>query len=244
MLCPSFALLALSSSALAGLLDGVLAPVEAALAPVLAPVTTAIATQPLLEALIHPRPGALIGLDILAGILAPADCGDHAVIGIQANITIGNLLDLCICIDIIGILDPDKTPCPACPVNSSPLCSSAACQCSCDAGFTKDADGDCVPPPGPSQASRNKQRRSRALADIRRSSLNQVPGSRGFHAARCPYEESACPVGLGGGYECLDTRTSLDSCGGCRFEGGVNCLEIEGVMGVGVVPPWVELLPG
>lgn len=82
----------------------------------------------------------------------------------------------------------------------------------------------------PSQAAR--RRRSRMLADM---NANAVLGSRAYHSARCPYGESACRVGLGRGYECLDTRTSLDSCGGCLFEGGQNCLELPGVMGVGCI---------
>lgn len=116
------ALLALSTPAFASLLDGLLGPQGA-----LAPVTSALATQPLVAALIHPRPGALISADILAGILAPADvrhlhrrtrllvltrcdcasqCSATGVVAIQANITIGSLLDLCICLDIIGVRAP------------------------------------------------------------------------------------------------------------------------------------------
>ncbi|GAA5887092.1 hypothetical protein JCM16303_007131 [Sporobolomyces ruberrimus] len=49
----------------------------------------------------------------------------------------------------------------------------------------------------------------------------------------CPLNEQACPLSSGG-VECLDTQTSLTSCGGCVGEGGsgVNCLAIPGALGV------------
>lgn len=38
----------------------------------------------------------------------------------------------------------------------------------------------------------------------------------------------------GGGYECLDTTASLESCGGCASTGeGVDCTQLRGANGVG-----------
>lgn len=56
---------------------------------------------------------------------------------------------------------------------------------------------------------------------------------------RCPSEMEACPVkGLTGNlsdnYECVDTSTELESCGGCTTLGnGQDCTRIEGAWNVG-----------
>lgn len=49
----------------------------------------------------------------------------------------------------------------------------------------------------------------------------------------CPPGRTACPV-EGGGYECIDTDTELESCGGCRVPGssapaGIDCTALPGV---------------
>jgi hypothetical protein len=51
---------------------------------------------------------------------------------------------------------------------------------------------------------------------------------------RCPSGLVSCPVsGLTGGYECLDTATELESCGGCVTLGqGQDCNKIEGAWNV------------
>lgn len=54
--------------------------------------------------------------------------------------------------------------------------------------------------------------------------------------------ETACPISKSSkGWECLDTRSALDSCGGCLSAGGINCLNIPGVMGVGCVDSTCEV---
>ncbi|GAA5901022.1 uncharacterized protein JCM6883_004725 [Sporobolomyces salmoneus] len=49
----------------------------------------------------------------------------------------------------------------------------------------------------------------------------------------CPLEEQACPLSSGG-VECIDTQTSLTSCGGCVGEEGrgQNCLALPGALQV------------
>lgn len=51
----------------------------------------------------------------------------------------------------------------------------------------------------------------------------------------CPTGLDACPVsGLTGDYECLDTDTELESCGGCTTLGrGQDCTSITGAWNVG-----------
>ena len=48
----------------------------------------------------------------------------------------------------------------------------------------------------------------------------------------CPVNQTACPVGRNG-FECIDTTSNIESCGGCLSEGkGVDCGGIEGVADV------------
>ncbi|GAA5887227.1 hypothetical protein JCM16303_007383 [Sporobolomyces ruberrimus] len=53
--------------------------------------------------------------------------------------------------------------------------------------------------------------------------------------ALCPYGHSLCTVsndsllGGGGGFECIDTSSNLESCGACPGQGGVDCSALPGV---------------
>ncbi|KAJ2927174.1 hypothetical protein H1R20_g9958, partial [Candolleomyces eurysporus] len=52
----------------------------------------------------------------------------------------------------------------------------------------------------------------------------------------CPSGLDACPISglIAGDYECLDTATELESCGGCVSQGkGQDCTSIEGAWNVG-----------
>ncbi|KWU42149.1 hypothetical protein RHOSPDRAFT_27179 [Rhodotorula sp. JG-1b] len=49
---------------------------------------------------------------------------------------------------------------------------------------------------------------------------------------RCPRSLTACTIGGGKGYECIDTRTDLEQCGACADMGGVDCTQIPGVASV------------
>ncbi|KAF7791851.1 hypothetical protein EIP86_002875 [Pleurotus ostreatoroseus] len=56
-------------------------------------------------------------------------------------------------------------------------------------------------------------------------------------APLCPNAMEACPIkglmGTSGDYECLDTKTELESCGGCASTGaGQDCTAIEGAWNV------------
>ncbi|BGO88787.1 hypothetical protein NBRC10512_006927 [Rhodotorula toruloides] len=50
----------------------------------------------------------------------------------------------------------------------------------------------------------------------------------------CPFGETACPIfPRGGTWECVDTKTELQSCGGCTSKGqGEDCTLIKGAQGV------------
>ncbi|KAL8276382.1 hypothetical protein RQP46_011227 [Phenoliferia psychrophenolica] len=146
-----------------------------------------------------------------------------------------NSYPTCGCIDPASE-NPDESACPACPTGQKPACvgqyfSFSHCGCACDTtgGYeVDDSTHECVKQdstPGPSQAKRNK--RSTAL-------FTPVP--------TCPGSETSCRISaLGEGFECLDIRTSLDSCGGCLVAEsaadpvGTDCLAIAGAMGVSCV---------
>ncbi|GAA5977086.1 hypothetical protein JCM10908_004851 [Rhodotorula pacifica] len=51
----------------------------------------------------------------------------------------------------------------------------------------------------------------------------------------CPDAQTACSVGLSAGYECIDTESNLEQCGGCINDGGVDCTALVGVAAVGCV---------
>jgi hypothetical protein len=75
----------------------------------------------LVTAVITPGSSALIDLNLLAGLLSPADvrrasvsppdlpdlrlpqCPANAVVGLQSSIAIGSLLKLCLCVTVIGV---------------------------------------------------------------------------------------------------------------------------------------------
>jgi len=55
-------------------------------------------------------------------------------------------------------------------------------------------------------------------------------------ATLCPSGLDACPISssLAGDYECLDTSSELESCGGCTSQGkGQDCTKIAGAWNVG-----------
>lgn len=65
---------------------------------------------------------------------------------------------------------------------------------------------------------------------------------RNIHARRshlCPASQTACSIS-NSGFECIDTQTSIEACGGCPDEGGVDCTLLPGfgsVACVYVAPP-------
>ncbi|KAL8277394.1 hypothetical protein RQP46_010234 [Phenoliferia psychrophenolica] len=189
-------------------------------------------------AVIKPGSAALIDINAILGILAPTDCPADAAVGVQASVAIGSLLRVCLCVKIIGNSDPNQTPCPACVPHSTSQCNTAAgsCVCVCDAGYTASASGTCEPIQPVTASTAAKRKRAQLLLE----SEKYHPST--YNADRCPNGETACPFdSLSGGFECLDTTTSLDSCGGCPGKGGQNCLNIEGALNVQCVNSACEI---
>ncbi|GAA5969703.1 hypothetical protein JCM11641_008010 [Rhodosporidiobolus odoratus] len=56
----------------------------------------------------------------------------------------------------------------------------------------------------------------------------------------CPASHSACSLSSGG-FECVDTSSNLEQCGGCASQGGVDCTAIAGAESVGCVDSVCEI---
>ncbi|GAA5999983.1 hypothetical protein JCM10207_006002 [Rhodosporidiobolus poonsookiae] len=103
--------------------------------------------------------------------------------------------------------------------------------CTCAAGYVSDGAGGCVLTPS-ARARRARHRRSfpykHGQEVFAPQSSEQIKP-----AFSCPDGETACRL-PSGGFECIDTETSLNSCGGCVGEGmpGQNCLAIPGALAV------------
>ncbi|TKA58329.1 hypothetical protein B0A53_00067 [Rhodotorula sp. CCFEE 5036] len=96
----------------------------------------------------------------------------------------------------------------------------------CGAGLTPVSNGatcTCQLATGPSQRAR-----------ARRSVVQRRAGT-------CPASHTACSVDGVKGFECIDTTSNIEQCGGCASEGGVDCTSIEGVAAVGCVAGVCEI---
>ncbi|GAA5844178.1 hypothetical protein JCM3766R1_003282 [Sporobolomyces carnicolor] len=64
--------------------------------------------------------------------------------------------------------------------------------------------------------------------------LAQVPSGRA-RARRNLSKRNLCPsaneeaCAISGGFDCIDTTSNLENCGGCAGKGGVDCTQLEGV---------------
>ncbi|KPV74981.1 uncharacterized protein RHOBADRAFT_53896 [Rhodotorula graminis WP1] len=203
--------------------------------------------------------GALINLDLTANLLGGGDC-NGATVGVYTALL--GLIRACVCVNILqpGAGEAACPACPsgASPVCGSAKCACAcpsgtyatpdACvpntncpapnvlvnngqysTCQCASGFVSDGAEGCVAV-GPSARARSRHRR--ALNAMPHGQDVFAPKSSGGRAANaCPRGETACPT-ASGGFECIDTSSSLTSCGGCPGAGGENCLAIPGALAI------------
>ncbi|KAI5480749.1 acyl-CoA N-acyltransferase domain protein [Pseudohyphozyma bogoriensis] len=210
---------------------------------------------------------ALIDLDALVSVFGPDQCSADAVVGIETQIQLSideaNIVDVCACVQLLATASGQCIPTSHCPPPNTLTRTDhhATCTCHAPAWTSDNNDGcRCAPPyvagPGPE---RTCVLPPSARAKARLSKKSQVAWTGAvvdaeLDAFRCPDGERACPVGSGDGWECVDTTTSLDSCGGCLTDTGVNCLAIRGALGVSCVdskcevsscfPGWRQALDG
>ncbi|KAK4700717.1 chitin synthase, partial [Phenoliferia sp. Uapishka_3] len=115
----------------------------------------------------HASKGALLDATVLAGVLSPAACGATAVVGLNMVVNAGQIATMCMCVSVIGTLPAGQTACGACPINSSPACTStdstdAKCSCVCDPAYVDNGSGVCVI----QTASGRARARGRALTQL------------------------------------------------------------------------------
>ncbi|GAA5936814.1 hypothetical protein JCM3775_002714 [Rhodotorula graminis] len=101
-----------------------------------------------------------------------------------------------------------------------------------------------APSHGASQHAQQPQPQPSALYDARgkaekvwdyvKRAIREEPWETLDSRLLCPVGEQACPIfPRMGTYECLDTRSELESCGGCTSKGhGEDCTAIRGAQGV------------
>ncbi|GAA5820565.1 hypothetical protein JCM11251_003051 [Rhodosporidiobolus azoricus] len=116
-----------------------------------------------------------------------------------------------------------------CPPPNVLTSSGTSATCSCAAGYISDGAGGCVLTP----SARARAARHRRSFPIKHGQAVFAPQTSEKPAYTCPDGETACPL-PSGGFECIDTTTSLNSCGGCVGAGqsGQNCLAIPGALNV------------
>ncbi|GAA5953109.1 hypothetical protein JCM3765_007412 [Sporobolomyces pararoseus] len=68
------------------------------------------------------------------------------------------------------------------------------------------------------------------LADV---PSGRARARRNIKINACAQGHQSCSVEGTSGFECVDTSSSLEQCGGCAGQGGVDCTVIEGVAAVG-----------
>ncbi|EGG04968.1 uncharacterized protein MELLADRAFT_72264 [Melampsora larici-populina 98AG31] len=95
-----------------------------------------------------------------------------------------------------------------------------------DDSYSKEGYGSSYTPPSSDYAPRPKPSQAHS-GYFRRSTSHKIRA--------CQNSETSCPINsVDGGYECLDLKVEVGSCGGCvSKKEGENCLLIEGADGVG-----------
>ncbi|KDE03139.1 hypothetical protein MVLG_06336 [Microbotryum lychnidis-dioicae p1A1 Lamole] len=151
------------------------------------------------------------------------------------------------CISIDTQNDPNNCGgigkcCEFAPRGATGTCTLGVCTItSCPAGYTI-SNNLCLQS-GPSQRAANVKKRKiekpKSLCPENETAC-PIVGSSSYALAVDQHFSSFADVATGGimggngGYECLDTRQALDSCGGCASTGeGQDCTKIRGAVGVG-----------
>lgn len=58
----------------------------------------------------------LIDLDLILGILGPAQCGPGSIVGVDVALDLFGLVDICVCVSVLSL--GTQKACPSCPANA------------------------------------------------------------------------------------------------------------------------------
>ncbi|PPQ80825.1 hypothetical protein CVT25_001950 [Psilocybe cyanescens] len=130
---------------------------------------------------------------------------------------------------------PSNPPPPQCPKGWTWYPALSRCQITPTPPVT-------TPPSQPSSYNKGNNYNNDDDKNGRGNNGNHGGNRGGYHkraaksrSSLCPSGLDACPIsGLFGDYECLDTASELESCGGCASLGkGQDCTKITGAWNVG-----------
>jgi len=116
----------------------------------------------------------------------------------------------------------------------SGTCRSGACLITCAAGYTASADQkSCTLTPSAKARTKKRSQKSFALCPTGETAC-PIAGSASFDAFTGSLHKSLDFASTAGGFECMDTSTAIESCGGCASTGeGQDCTKIKHSAGVG-----------
>lgn len=116
----------------------------------------------------------------------------------------------------------------------SGICRSSSCQITCAAGYTASADQkSCSLTPSAKARTKKRSQKSFALCPTGETAC-PIAGSASFNAFTGSLHKSIDFASTAGGFECMDTTTAIESCGGCASTGeGQDCTKINHSAGVG-----------
>ncbi|GAA5862728.1 hypothetical protein JCM8547_003527 [Rhodosporidiobolus lusitaniae] len=207
--------------------------------------------------------GALVNIGLFASVLGENSCPAANVAGVISILGLVNIC-ACVNLLNPGTGESACPPCPAnaspicgggscaCQCNAGFFATAAGTcvattdcpapntlvqdatgttfTCQCAAGYISNGAGGCVLTPS---ARARAARHRRAFPPKHGQAVFAPQTSESRPAYTCPDGETACPL-PSGGFECIDTTTSLNSCGGCvgAGESGQNCLAIPGALAV------------
>ena len=116
---------------------------------------------------------------------------------------------------------------------SSVSCISGSCAVTCKTGYTASTNGKTCNAIASAKARAKKRTTSATLCPLGDSAC-PIVGSSSFDAFVNSRNRELAFANAAGGYECVDTTNSIESCGGCSSTGaGTDCSTIPHAVGVG-----------
>ncbi|ORY82307.1 hypothetical protein BCR35DRAFT_278613 [Leucosporidium creatinivorum] len=131
-------------------------------------------------------------------------------------------------------------PCVFFPKGANGICVASQCQITTCPEKYSFKEGTCIKDPVRQRARVKKEKNKKpTLCPAKEETACPIAGSASFEAAASHHftkprnDYSGIMIGAGG-YECVDTQVSIDSCGGCSSTGeGQDCTLIPHAAGVG-----------